>query len=130
MIHLLEASKPPEGADVMVVASGAAAAAGAGVIGTAATTAGTGGVGEGREPRASKPDSKRSFCTGAEARAGARGARAGAAVGARVGDIRPEGCNRQETLRKKDACGTVSYHNHPNSMTNTLNMITDATDGI
>lgn len=93
MIHLLEASKPPEGAGVAVAGS-TAAAAGAGTIGTAATAAGTGGVGEGREPRASKPDSRRSFCTGTEAGAGAKGARAAAAVGARVGDIRPEGRNR------------------------------------
>lgn len=92
-IHSLEASKPPEGAGVAVAGSAAAAAAGAGTIGTAATAAGTGGVGEGREPRASKPDSRRSFCTGAGAGAGAKGARAGAAVGARVGDIRPEGRN-------------------------------------
>lgn len=106
----------------MVIAGssgGAAAGAGAGTIGTAATAAGTGGVGEGREPRASKLDSKRSSCTRAEAGAGAKGARAGAAVGARVGDIRPEGHNRQETLGKTDASSTVSYQNIPNSMTNT-----------
>lgn len=79
IIHLLEASKPPEGAGAVVAGSGT----------------GTGGVGEVREPRASKLDSRRSFCNGAEARAGAKaGARAGAAVGARVGDIRPEGDNR------------------------------------
>ncbi len=89
MIHLLEASKPPEGAGVVVAGSGTT-----GTIGTAATA---GGVGEVREPRTSKPDSKRSFCTGAAARAGAKaGARAGAAVGARVGDIKPEGDNRQD----------------------------------
>lgn len=52
-----------------------------GIIGTA----GTGGVGEGSEPRASNPDSRKSFCTGAGAKAGAR---AGATVGARVGDMR------------------------------------------
>lgn len=92
MIHLLEASKPPEGAGVVVAGSGAT-----GTIGATAIAAGTGGVGEVREPRTSKPDSRRSFCTGAEARAGAKaGARAGAAVGARVGDIKPEGDNRQD----------------------------------
>lgn len=92
MIHLLEASKPPEGADVVVADSGAA-----GTFGTAATAAGTGGVGEARAPSASKPDSRRSFCTEAEAGAGAKaGARAGAAVGARVGDIKPEGNNRHD----------------------------------
>lgn len=64
----------------------------AGSIGAAATAAGTGAVGEGREPRVSKPVSRRSFCTGAGAKAGAR---AWAAVGARVGDIRPEGDNTQ-----------------------------------
>lgn len=63
-----------------------------GTIGTAATAAGTGAVGEGREPRVSKPDSRRSFCTRAGAKAGAR---AGAAVGASGGDISPEGDNRQ-----------------------------------
>lgn len=83
-MHLLEASKPPEGGGVGVAWSDAAAA---GTIGTAA--AGTGGVGEGRGPRASKPDSRRSFWTKAEAKAAA-------AVGARVGDIRPE----QQTLKK------------------------------
>lgn len=83
MIYLLEASKPPEGAGVVVAGSCAA--------GTIGTTAGTGGAGEAREPRASKPDSRRSFCMGAKA-----GARAGAVVGARVGDIRPEGGNRQD----------------------------------
>ena len=67
----------------MMVAGSAAAAAG--TIGTADT----GGVGEGSEPRASKPDSRRSFCSRA-------GARAGAEVGARVGDIRPDGYNRQD----------------------------------
>lgn len=82
-IHLLEASKPPEGAGVVDTGSNAA-----GTIGAAATAAGTGGAGAEREPRASKPDSRRSPCTGAGAKAGAR---AGAAVGARVGDIRPEG---------------------------------------
>lgn len=81
-MHLLEASKPPEGAGVGVACSGAAAA---GTMGTAVAAAGTGGVGEGSEPSASKPDSRRSFCT----EAGAKGAKAGAAVGARVGDIRP-----------------------------------------
>lgn len=86
MIHLLEASKPPEGTGVVVAGSG-----------TAATAAGKGGVGEVREPRTSKPDSRRSFCTGPEARAGAKaGARAGAAVGARVGDIRPEVDHRHD----------------------------------
>lgn len=88
MIHLLDASKPPEGTGVVVAGSGAA-----GTIGTAATAAGTGGVGEVREPRASKPDSRRSLWTRAGAKAGAR---AGAAVGARVGDIRPEEGNRQD----------------------------------
>lgn len=89
MIHLLEASKPPEGAGVVV--------AGSGTVGTIGAAAGTGGVGAVREPRASKPDSRRSFWAGAEAGAGAKaGARAGAAVGARVGDIRPEGDNRQD----------------------------------
>lgn len=81
LIHLLEASKPPEGAGVVV--------AGSGIDGTIGTAAGTGGAGEVREPRASKPDSRRLFCTGAKA-----GTRAGAAVGARVGDIRPEGGDR------------------------------------
>lgn len=73
----------------MVVAGSAAA----GTIGTTDTAAGTGGVGEGSEPRASKPDSRRSFCNRAGAKAGAR---AGAELGARVGDIRPEGYNRQD----------------------------------
>lgn len=90
-IHLLEASKPPEGADV--VDGGSAAAARAGTIGTAATTAGTGGAGEGSAPKASKPVSRRSFCTRAGARAGARD---GAAAGVRVGDISPEGNNQQD----------------------------------
>ena len=70
------------------------------VAATIGTAARAGGVGEVREPRASKPDSRRSFCTGAGAGAGAgakAGARAGAAVGARVRDIRPEGENRQES---------------------------------
>lgn len=84
-IRLLEASKPPEGA--VVAARGSAAA---GTIGTAATAAGTGGVGEESGPKTSKPVSRRSFCTGARA-----GARAGGAAGVRVGDIRPEGNNRQ-----------------------------------
>lgn len=82
-IHLLEASKPPEGAGVVDTGSNAA-----GTIGAAATAAGTGGAGAERDPRASKLDSRRSPCTRAGAKAGAR---AGAAVGARVGDIRPEG---------------------------------------
>lgn len=91
-MHLLEASKPPEGA-TMVVAGSAAA----GTIGTAAATAGTGAVGDGREPRVSKPDSRRLFCTGVRAKAGVRaGARTGAGLGARVGDIRPDGHNRQQ----------------------------------
>lgn len=77
--HSLDASKPPEGAGVLVAGSGAA-----GTIGTAATEAGTGAVGDGRDPRVSKPVSRRSFCTGARAGAGVR------AVGARVGDIRPK----------------------------------------
>lgn len=69
----------------------------AGALGAAATAAGTGAVGEGREPRVSKPVSRRSFWTGAGAKAGARaGARAGAVVGARVGDIRPEKDKRQD----------------------------------
>lgn len=68
------------------------------VAATIGTAAGAGGVGEVREPRASKPDSRRSFCTGAGAGAGAKaGARAGAAVGARVRDIRPVGENRQQS---------------------------------
>lgn len=78
--HLLEASKPP---------GGSTAAAGAGTIGTTATTAGTGGAGEGSAPKASKPVSRRSFCTRA-------GARAGAAAGVRVGDINPEGYKQQD----------------------------------
>lgn len=86
MMHLLEASKPPEGAGVGVAWSGA-----------------TGGVGDGREPRASKPDSRRSFCT--EAGAGAKGAKAAAVVGARVGDIRPGQHNK---TGEKDACSVVS----------------------
>lgn len=58
----------------------------ASTIGAAAAAAGTGAAGEGREPTLSKPDSRRSFCAGAMA-----GAKAGtAAVGARVGDMRPE----------------------------------------
>lgn len=85
--HLLEASKPPEGADV--VDGGSTAAAGAGTIGTTVTTAGTGGAGEGSAPKASKPVSRRSFCTRA-------GARAGAAAGVRVGDINPEGYKQQD----------------------------------
>lgn len=83
IIHLLEASKPPEGTGVVVPGSCA--------DGTIGTAAGTGGAGEPREPRASKLDSRRLFCSGAKA-----GARAGAAVGARVGDIRPEGDNTQD----------------------------------
>lgn len=79
MNHSLDASKPPEGAGVLVAGSGAA-----GTIGTAATEAGTGAVGDGRDPRVSKPVSRRSFCTGARAGAGVR------AVGARVGDINPK----------------------------------------
>lgn len=71
---LLEASKPPEGA------------AGAGAVVVGGSAAGTGGVGEGREPRVSNPASRRSFCTGA----GAKGAKAGTTVGARVGDMRPK----------------------------------------
>lgn len=82
--HLLEGSKPPEGAGV---ADAGSVAATAGTIGTAVAAAGTGGVGDGREASVSKPVSRRSFCTGAGAKAGAR---AGAAVGARVGEIRPE----------------------------------------
>lgn len=83
--HLLEASKPPEGADVVDGGSTAAA----GTIGTTATTAGTGGAGEESAPKASKPVSRRSFCTRA-------GARAGAAAGVRVGDINPEGYKQQD----------------------------------
>lgn len=75
-IHLLDASKPPEGAGAPLAGSGTAAAA-------AAAEAGRGAVGDGRVPRVSKPVSSRSFCTGA-------GVRDGAAVGARVGDISPE----------------------------------------
>lgn len=60
----------------------------AGTIGAAAAAAGTGAAGEGREPRLSKPDSRRSFCTGAGAMAGVKAG--AAAVGARVGDMRPE----------------------------------------
>lgn len=74
----------------MVVAGSGAA----GTIGTAATAAGTGAVGEGRAPRESKPVSRRSFCTGAGAKAGAR---VGAVVGARVGDMSPE-VGQQTTL--------------------------------
>lgn len=66
----------------------------AGTIGTAATAAGTGAVGEGREPRESKPVSRRSFCSGAGAKAGARVA---AVVGPRVGDMSPE-VGQQTTL--------------------------------
>lgn len=84
-IFILDGLKPPGGACAAGMASVAA-----GTIGAAATAAGTGAAGEGREPRLSKPDSSRSFCTGAGARAMA-GAKAGAAaVGARVGDMRPE----------------------------------------
>ena len=84
-MHLLEASKPPEGA-VTIVGSIVAA----GTRGTTGTEAGIGGVGEGREPMDSKPDSRRSFWRGARARAGAKaGARAEAAVGARLGEISP-----------------------------------------
>lgn len=50
----------------------------------AAAEASRGAVGDGRVPRVSKPVSRRSFCTGA-------GVRDGAAVGARVRDISPEG---------------------------------------
>lgn len=60
--------------------------AGSFAAGTIGTTAGTGSAGEVREPRASKPDSRRSFCMGAKT-----GVRAGAAMGASVGDIRPGG---------------------------------------
>lgn len=84
----------------------------AGALGAAATAAGTGAVGEGREPRVSKPVSRRSFWTGAGAKAGARaGARAGAAVGARVGDIRPEGGITDRIDRKHSAPppATVKY---------------------
>ena len=90
ILHLLEASKPPEGAGAIV---GSMVAAGT-MMGTTGTEAGIGGVGEGKEPRASKPDSRRSFWRGARAgamagaRAGAR-VRAGAAVGARLGEISP-----------------------------------------
>lgn len=65
-----------------------------GTIGTAATAAGTGAAGDRRELRLSKPDSRRSFCTGigAGAKAGARGG--AVAVGARVGDIRPDRDNK------------------------------------
>lgn len=56
----------------------------AGAIGAATAAAGTGAAGEGREPRLSKPDSRRSFCTGAGAKAGT------AAGGAGVGDMNPE----------------------------------------
>lgn len=70
----------------------AVSAAAAGTMGAAGTAAGTGGVGEGREHRASKPDSRRSFW----ARAGARAeARAGTAEGARLGDIKPGRSNRE-----------------------------------
>lgn len=85
--HSLDASKPPEGAGVLVAGSGAA-----GTIGTAATEAGTGAVGDGRDPRVSKPVSRRSFCTGARAGAGVR------AVGARVGDMRPKRGGGQTVL--------------------------------
>ncbi|TNN57716.1 hypothetical protein EYF80_032084 [Liparis tanakae] len=57
------------------------------------TTAGTGSAGEVREPRASKPDSRRSFCMGAKT-----GVRAGAAMGASVGDIRPGGVITDSTV--------------------------------
>lgn len=84
-IHSLDASKPPEGAGVPLAGSGAAAAA------TAAAEASRGAVGDGRVPRVSKPVSRRSFCTGA-------GVRDGAAVGARVRDISPEGGGRHTLL--------------------------------
>lgn len=113
LIHLLEASKPPEGAGAVVAGSG-----------TAGTT-GTGGVGAVREPRASKPDSRRSPCIKAGAGANA-GARAGAAVGARVGDIRPDarGGNRQD-CNCDIICSTVQTH--PDKCT--FIMITDTTHG-
>lgn len=79
---LLEALKPPGGACAAGTGSDAAGKIGAAAA-AAATAAGTGAAGEGREPTPSKPDSRRSFC--AEAKAGAA-----AAVGARVGDMRPE----------------------------------------
>ena len=95
---LLEASKPPEGAGVVDADSAGAVT---GTIGADGTAAGTGGVGHASEPRASKPVSSRSFCTGAGASAGASaGARVWAAVGARVGDISPE-----EHQRQKHRCG-------------------------
>lgn len=78
--YLLDASKPPEGAGV--VDAGSAPAAEAGAPGTAEA----GGAADEMEPKASKPVSRRLFCTGAKA-----GARAGAALGASVGEIRPEG---------------------------------------
>lgn len=51
----LDASKPPDGTVVVVAGSAAVVAC------TSGAAKGTGGVGEGREPRASKPDSSRSF---------------------------------------------------------------------
>lgn len=79
-IVLLEALKPPGGACAEGTGSEAARTIGAAA---AAAAAGTGAAGEGRESTLSKPDSRRSFCAGAKAGA--------AAVGARVGDMRPEG---------------------------------------
>lgn len=95
-IVLLDALKPPGDACALETGSGA--------IGAAAAAAGTGAAGEGREPTLSKPDSRRSFCTGATA-----GARAGVAVGARVGDMRPEREKRNKSAHPNTSEGGIHF---------------------